>query len=75
MPTFNNLNDLFKEIKKNPLKYIDDKELAKVVTGKVVKEKCPTCNSIQEIEILPHKKGKCKKCGNQFEINFTIKIE
>ena len=57
--------DLEKDLKKHPEKLLDGHK------GETVCGKCSICGNT-EIEILPHGKARCKKCGLITKVNLNM---
>lgn len=66
MPTFKNLNDLEKYLKRNP------EVVIKQNIGKEIEYECPVCKTIEKIKILSEDRGICLKCSSEFDIKFQI---
>ncbi|MCI1693295.1 hypothetical protein [Aneurinibacillus aneurinilyticus] len=58
--TFGNLDDLFKELKKNPLKY---------AVGQVIEKSCPACKKVTKIKVIKEDKLKCLSCNSEIKVD------
>lgn len=67
--TFNNFEDIYKDIKKqvakDPGKYIEK--------GKKVKAKCPKCNKVTMCTFIDKNKVRCDECRTDLDVTFNVK--
>ena len=67
MPTFKNLDDLVKYLKKHP------EEILKHADKDYLTLPCPVCDSEQKMKNLRNGKVKCLKCNNEINLNINVK--
>ena len=63
----NILNDIKKEIEKNPEIFTDQNK------GKEIEGSCPICNEKVKMTILLGGKCRCNKCNNDFKLDMNVK--
>lgn len=66
MTTFNNFDRFEKYLKKNPQIILEENIIEEF------EYECPICKTKEKIKIISGSKGRCFKCGNEFNIELVI---